>query len=946
MPKANPIQSNFSAGEVSPLLRGRVDTQKYANGAETVSNFITYSQGPLGRRPGSKYVGEVKTSSKKTRLLPFQFSSTDRYVLEFGDFYARIWRDSELVVVTAVNTYNITGITLGGTCRVQTAGHAYNGASVSVYMQNIVGTYELNGLVTSAFGTSATEFRVNLSATNAWVSGGTISVLSGGTTFELATPYGENDLDAIQITQSADVVFIVHPNFQPRIITRSGALTWSIGTYDAIDGPYMSIDPRDISMTLSAVSDAATMVGSTAPFVAGDVNKYVEFQDKGVWQLAKISAYTSASQVTVDIVGNTLTDLDPTTKLTVKQSATARSIPDATSYGRSPTIPNRNSSMFRGTPTGTPYAFGRFSPAIREGVDPGANITDPGGGAGTNIDSSFSNTFSRYDVGKFFRTGLRVWRPIAAFTSSVRVVCGAAVTYMTATPAASTLSITAGSRTITATLTASGAAFASTDVGRHIRLNYNSIWVWGKITAYTSTTVVMVTLYDEPPADPIDNTAIISNGRTLIWRFGSWSITTGWPRAISFHEQRLVFGGSTSEPQTIWLTRSGDFYTFSPTEQDSSVLDDNGIGYTLASNEVNAIIWLQSHSMLLIGTIGGEWQARAASSIQEPITPTNISIVPQSRYGSIDYNRAIRINSSVLFVQRSGRKLIELSYSFELDAWQGRDLNVASEHILRGASDTSKAKQTAWCGEPHNLFWILLEDGTLVCVSYLKEQEMLAWHKHSIGGTGTVESICSIPSPDNTSNQLWMVVNRTINGSTKRYIERIEFNELRYLDCYTEPTSTNATIAGASYLEAATVEVVSTQALPYTSIGTFVVSAGNIASGVVALKYYGLPYTSTLKFLPPEGGSPFGTSQGKQKRIARTCVRVYKSTSFKHGATASPTVEVQFANIEVNAANPFTGDFVFNSEASYSVDQPYWVTQTKGLPLNILAWMPQVYTYE
>lgn len=953
MPKANVAQTNFSAGEVSPLLRGRVDTEMYAHGVETCENMVIRPQGGPEKRSGSRYIGEVKTSSKKTRVIPFRFSVSEVCLLEFGDFYVRIWKyDSlvdnganasspaeEMTKLTQVdNTYSITALTPGVNTAITTGVHAYNGIFTYAYFSGVVGTTELNGVISAVRGTSTTTFTVYTTTTNTWVSGGAVQVI-GSTPLELTTPWGENDLAQLYVEQSADILYVAHPNYQTRKISRTSPVTWTIGTYDSIDGPYMSIDPNNITMTLSAVSDTATLTAvSGTPFVAGDVGKYVEWNEGGVWRLALITAFTSTSVVTVDVIDNTLVDFDPNIRLEAKPATdVSRSAQSPSHQGTSNVRPN--SSGFR---TSQPAGVGsqyRTSGVLREGTDPAATLA-----TGANVTSSHAGTFSRNDVGKYIRVDTRVWRLLTYTVTNTdrNMTAAAAVTFMAASPAPETLVVS--SRSITATVTASTATFATTDVGRHIRLNYNGLWVWGKISAYTSATVVTVTLYAEPPTNPINNAQIVNHGRTNIWRFGSWSNTTGWPRTVTFHEQRLVFGGTRTEPQSLWLSRSADFDNHAPTEPDSTVLDDNGIAYTLASAGVNAITWLQSATVLLIGTVGGEWQARAANSIQEPITPTNLSITPQSSYGGIENVRARRVGSAVLFIQLSCRKLIEIYYSFELDSWVGRDLTLASEHILRGSAETACAVETAWCGEPANLLWLRLDDGTLVCVTYIKEQSVLAWHRHTIGGSGIVESICALPSKTRSDQALFMVVQRTINGSTKRYIERIIQGEETYIDSWISVFPTGSTLTGCGHLEAATVEVLATGRL--TSLGTFAVSGGSVVVGQTNSGIVGLPFTGTIKFLPPEGGSPYGTAQGKIKRSARTAIRVYDSTSFKHGPATNNMTEVRFADVAEAGSNPFTGDYIFNPNQTFSTEVPYYIQQTKGERLKLLAWLPQYHTNE
>jgi hypothetical protein len=891
MPKNNVGQFSFSSGEISPLLLGRADTAKYANGLATAENFIVTPQGALKRRPGFKYLGDPK-SQDYGRVFAFRYSNTDTYILEFTDEKLRIWRSEELLESSA-NSYAISNV-LGGpptSLTITTAAHIYNGQTVDIFVEGVLGYFSINGYLGPATALSANNFNIAGLATSGelYSSGGTVYVLSGSP-IEITTPYrtrnGATDIDLQQLyfAQSADVLYICHPYFAPRKLTRTQQFTWTLSTVDNIDGPYMPLDTRNITMTLSGVTDTATMTASSGtPFVVGDINEHVEYNEFGVWKLAKITAFTDSSNVTVDVIDNTLVDFDPNVILSPKATSsattgTARSI-DGTRIVGTSTLTAAIGAIRETIASGVDAKY-RTSGALREGVDPSATLAVPAA-----ISSTHAGTFSRNDHGKWVRITPRVWRQIswAATSTDISVTSGATATYMIGTPAPETLKVT--NRTITATLTASSAVFASTDVGRHVRLNYSGIWIWCKISGYTSTTIVTVALYAEPPTNPVDNSQIMNHGRTNLWRLGSWSDTTGWPHCVTFHEQRLVYAATGREPHSIWASVSGDFDNFSPTEPDSSVLDDNGFGYTLAASEVNKVVWLQSATVLLIGTIGGEWQARASSSILEPITPTNISVTPQTTYGSIDYARPVKIGSSVLFIQRTGTKLIELSYSFELDSWVGRDLTLASDHILKGTAGTASAKELAWCAEPYNLLWVRISDGTLACLTYNKDQDVAGWTRHIYGNSELVQSICSQTAADNSTHRLYAITRRSaVSGLFT--VARLSTDDTTYTDSHT---------GGGSF-----------------------------------------SYTSLIKTLPPEGGSMFGTGQGKMKRAARCGIRVYQTTSFKHGASSTPTTT------ESLPSATFTGDHAFTSEQGYTLEGGYYIANTTDAALNILAWLPQV----
>ena len=325
------------------------------------------------------------------------------------------------------------------------------------------------------------------------------------------------------------------------------------------------------------------------------------------------------------------------------------------------------------------------------------------------------------------------------------------------TDAAKTLapSATTGAITITA---AGHAPFAATDVGRLARILHASTWGNAEITGFTSSTVVNATVksaFGAATAQPA-------------WRLGAWSDTTGWPSCVTFHEERLWFAATTAQPQTLWGSRSGDFTNMAPTNVDGTVPDDAAIAITVADDQVNAIHWLAAGSRLLIGTSGGE-KVLQASSLNEAITPANVTVRPQSSHGSADL-MPVRIDLATLYIQRVRRSLHEMAYSFEADSFVSPEMSVLATHLTRPRLAALAYQPTPW-----GVLWAPRDDGVLLGFTYLREQEVLGWHHHRIGGRlgtlawGKALSVAVVPAAE--QDELWAIVERTINGATRRYVE-------------------------------------------------------------------------------------------------------------------------------------------------------------------------------
>lgn len=992
MGRAHTIQTNFTSGELSPLLRGREDVNKYFNGAEKLENFLVKPQGGAWRRSGTQYIAEVRDSSKKVRLLEFQFAVGDAYVLEFGSFEK-----------------TITGVTQANPAVVTTSGNHNLRTGDTVYITGIVGMTELNNRSFTVTRVDENEFSLDdedSSAYTAYSSGGTAEAgymrvfdpsqsigpvttdsetITGATqanpvvvtvsgshsyvtgdyvsmsgldgmpevddrpfevtyvsasTFQLtgvdgsgfssapttgsvgriyyvSTPWLEADLDDLYFTQSADVLYVAHPDYEPRKISRTAATATSfeVSTLDAQNGPYLPLDTSDTSMKLSSITDRATATADGFTFTdPTDVGLFIEYVDgDGIWGLGEIKSVESTTSATIEpkpVVERTVGDIryeendssNPATQISSAFSGVF-SMQDSGRFIR-----------VRTTSAGTAFVW-KYIRAPR-------------------IDND-----SKAYVGTFATGGVTGYSPAAGGESL-------ATNYV----ADGTDNVTVSGRTVTATLTASAAKFASTDVGRWIRLNYGTSWVDCQITAYTSTTVVSVSINPKTPVpkEPGSTSALgyefINDASTTFWRLGAWSDTTGWPAVTTFHQQRLWFANTASNPDTVWSSKVDDYENFQPTEADGTVLDDSAITATIASNQVNAIKWIESGPVLLIGTLSNEFQLRSASNFNEPLTPTNIDIKTQTNVGTLNSMIPQRIGSSVCFIQRAGRKVYDLRYSFEADSYVSRDLNILSEHLLR---DQTKGTRLRYQKTPNSILWCLTEDGALLALTHEQEQEVFAWSRHIIAGTdAVVESIAVIPSADGTEDELWMVVKRTVNSATVRYVEKLlpDFNpssatdktEMKYVDSMKSYSAASATIYALDHLEGETVQVV----LDGERIDDKTVSSGSItlsATGTTAI--VGLGYTSKIKTMPPAPQGDWGSSGGSLKKVPEVKLQVLNSLGHKAGRSESDLFTDDYRTVDDDmdeAPDLYTGWREMELPPEVDYDGQVWIQQDEPHPLNVL----------
>ena len=750
MPKVTLSKSNFTAGELTPRLFGRTDLGRYDNGAQIIQNFLVQPHGGLSRRPGTKFVREVKTSANEVRLIPFQFNVEQAYILEFGNNYFRIYKDGGIVV-------------------------------------------------------------------------------SSGSPVEVATPYSTSDLAGLKFAQSADIMFLVHPNHAPRKITRTDHTAWTITEVDLQRGPMGDTNLTTTTLTASGRTGSVTVTASADLFAATDVGRLVKLHNG----FAKITAFTNATTVTAAVqeLQDGRTELAP--------EYTANTI-----------------SFHEGDPDST-------------GLEHNDRIEDS--------DGNF--------VVQGFQKGMRITSSSTSSNNkSAMLIVDVTDTVITLAPGVDLAAEAAGSnKTLTGDLIA-----------------------------------------DEN------------------FQLGAFSSTTGFPRAVAFYEQRLVFGGTASQPQTLFFSQGGDFENF---ERGTDA--DDGLIYTIGSNEVNVIRYLASGKNLLVGTSGGEFVVRA-SGFDEPLKPDNTQIKQQTTYGSADI-QPMQVGNATLFLQRAKRKLRELVFSNESDSFVAPDMTILAEHITEGG-----IKEFAYQQEPDSVAWTVRNDGVLACMTYRREEQVVAWHRHIIGGTGAVvENVATIPG-DLDEDQVWLVVKRTINGATKRYVEVMtgfdfgsDVTDAFFVDSgLTYSGSAATTISGLDHLEGETVSILADGAAHPDKV----VSSGAVTLDRSATKaHIGLAFTSKVETLRVDQGSATGSAQGKTKRISEVTVRLFRSVGMKVGTSTSELDIVPFrssANAMGSAVSLFTGDKTVEFRGGFDEDATIVIQQDQPLPMTILAIFPTVSVFD
>ena len=543
-------------------------------------------------------------------------------------------------------------------------------------------------------------------------------------------------------------------------------------------------------------------------------------------------------------------------------------------------------------------------------------------------------THPDYAPRKLSRTGHTSWT-----LSTISFLDGP---YLPTNSGATTLTLSGTSGSVT--VTASAALFASTDVGRLIRFkSTGSTWGWLTITAYTSTTVVTATVQRSPAA------ATASTN----WRLGLWSATTGYPSCVTFFEDRLTFAGNALQPHRLDGSVTGDYENFAPTASDGVVADDNAISVSLNANDVNVIRWMTDDEKgLLIGTVSGEWLVRP-SSLQEALTPTNIAAKRSTAFGSANL-QAIRTGKASVYVQRAGVKVRELAYVYEVDGFRSPDMNVLSSHMLTGG-----VVQFAYQQEPYSIVWFVRADGQLIGMTYERDQDVIGWHRHIIGGSfgsgdAVVESLAVIPTPSGDADEVWLIVKRTINGGTVRYVEYMtpKFDadvttDAFFVDCgLTYDGAATTTVTGLDHLEGEALAVLADGA---THPDVTVISGSVTLTRSTSVAHFGFTYESNVQTLKIEAGAADGTAQGKTKRIHRVNVRLYRTLGMKFGPDADNLDILPFRTSADAMGSPpalFTGDRSIEWNNGYDTEGLIYFRQDQPLPFTLLGIFPQLVTQD
>ncbi len=948
------VTASFNSGEWSPALFARVDMAKYRSAAALLQNFFVDYRGGASTRAGTEYVIECFPGTN--RLIPFQSAFGVGYILVFSSFQVRfIYQGSPILEAGLA----ISAATQASPCVITVVGNTYV-IGDWIYISGVVGMTQLNGkfyIITNVTGSAVTLFDlygapIDSTAYGAYVSGGTAQRI-----YTLPSPYSDTDLALLKFTQiDGTHMVITHDTNPPQELTLTSAASWAFST---------------ISFGSTATTPNLTAVHTTLP----NINIYTTPATVGqafyTYRVTSVDAHGQES------LPSNLQGVGPVVDMR--------------------TYPGSNKLNWN-TVTGA-VAYNCYEADVSyfgyQGVDNYYGF----------IGTSYTNNFIDSNISPDFSEGPPNSQNPFVGTGVAYITIGTAGTYTTVPG----ITLTGGSPSVGAaasailtivgvpTITAGGAGFV---VGDTVNFNYGIIMAvtavsGGAITTWVVSSPGQITA-GTTPSNPIPQFQTSGSGTgatlTATWGVGQIVVTStglgyatapavvfsagaavatafltstgaGNPTVCTVFQQRLVLAATPGAPQTFWMSVPGfpfNFNTHNP------VNEADAITGTLTSGVLNTIKSFASvPSGLLCMTDKAAWAITGGfnfSGVSSAVSPFSIVASQQSFIGANDMPIIIS-NYDFLYVTSDGTKVRDLTYNIYFNTFTGTDISWTASHLFYGFTLT----EWAWAQEPFYQVWAVRNDGTMLTLTFLKEQEFIGW-SHQVT-TGLYKSVASVTEPSavsGTVDTVYTIVERVVNGRAEKYVERfvervfpLGLQDAWCVDSALRYTGT-ATLAfmGAEHLSGLTVTGLATDDLGNVTVITPFVMAysGEFtlpAPAAPAVGYtqitLGIPYTCKLQTMPLDLGEP--SVQGKAKKINNVDVRVNQTLGLQIGPDFShlvPMKDLVQGNVgSMLIGQPiqivsglYTGDARTFLNPTYTIPGQYCLQQSLPYPASVLGVFP------
>ena len=757
-------------------------------------------------------------------------------------------------------------------------------------------------------------------------------LLSGDTHVEIVTPYQSSDLYQLQTEQSADVMWSVHPSYPQAKLKRTTPTTFVLEDIEFKKGPF--IERNDIAeddgvtmdVDVTEAGDAGILTRSSGTFQSGHVGALFKLTHPRVNRQTngkKTGTQTGIIGEQIDVFGDyifsvTSTGWGGTVKLQRSDDGWVTST-DVKVYT------NANKQTFKATETTEDVQY-RINVTVHSSGTIAASLvvnTSSVSGTATSVgvikvpldikgDFNF-NTHGNWDATVALERNENDagWEPYREYISVIEAG--------------------AGDRNV---------QFAATEEENNVqyRINvtaYNSGTVNADLAATSSTLSGIVRINGIASSSTAEITVVAKVSQTTDtkrWAEGAWSDVRGYPSAVAFFEERVVYGFTNSDQQTIWLSKTGKFENFEAGINDAD-------SFALRLPTANRGKWLGSLETLAAGTAGGEWRIRAP--LDESLTPKNWDMKKQTAFGGADI-QVIEVGSVILFVDFVGRKVREFTFNDTDQKYVAHDLTALAEHIT-----VSGIVCYAHQRNPDSILWCVLEDGSLLTLSYEREQNVIAWAKHPTDGL--VQSVMVIPASG--EDEVWISVVRAIDGDNKIYIEQFQS---RYLDIRKENayfvdsgiiynSILTDTITDLGHLEGKTVAILADgEVLAQQRVVDAQISLSTQARNVRV----GLPFVSQATPMRMDLNLPTGTTHGSIKRISEVVFSFHDTLNAKYGASNNNLFDIDWDDVRWRNASKieglFSGDITVSFDGGFNTDDALIISQSDPLPATIRAIIPRV----
>jgi hypothetical protein len=579
-------------------------------------------------------------------------------------------------------------------------------------------------------------------------SAGNIQLFSQGALINTGTnPYSQSALAGLRYAQSADTLTIVHPSYPPYEFKRTGAGTFTFLPASYINGPFLQQNPDGVTFIYaSAQSGTVTLTATAHIFNANQVGGEVKLTQQDLSQITPWEA--------------------------VKELGSSGIAPLLGTLCRS----NGNNYKLVGLPavaTGAiTIATGTYAPSWQQGTQSdGTGNAIPSGPNASGVNWQYT------DSG--YGTVL-----ITAFISSTQVTGVVQPNYVGG-PGILPISVVGGPQGAgvgpwnftgdgTTKLFSMGTSTA-TDPNKFI---VTVAGVYQQPSLYSISTTSILFLSAPANGAAINVQQITALGQTTYWAFDAFSADQGYPGAVTYFPDRLVLAGTPKQPVGVFGSKTSAYHDFGFS---SPIVNSDGFAVFLNARQLNAISDLVPLQDIIIGTSNIIWRLWPGQGGQA-LGPLSIAGVPQAFYGDSPQAAAVLYGDSMIYAIYGGRRIHDLVYQFQFDKYIGGELTAYSRHLVPFGVQIIKMQ---YAPDPWSLLFALRSDGVLLCCTYVREQQMIAWSQWHI--SNDVDDIALIP--ENNSYSLYMITNRTINGSNVRYVERLSqwetstIYDYKFMDC-------------------------------------------------------------------------------------------------------------------------------------------------------------------